>query len=351
MEVRQLKLEEKPTLLRFLRRSYGAASRHGNEAFWDWHFLEAPYADRNDLPVWVALDGAEVVGLLAAVEVRLMVEGEERRAIWILDLLIDPSYRRRGLAKKLALLSAEFCPIVLGINTAAQHSTELLLALGWQHVGNLPRYRAILNPGSALPSSVPRPLRQFANAALRRDKAAASRSVDIRPVSGFDATFDALCHEASRQRPCSVARRSELLAWQYEKQPWKRFDILGAYVDGRLAGYAVLFFRKADEHGLIRKAAITDLCYLPENSEPVLSALLSESRLLASERGAGTLVTDLMDAAAGESLVKAGFRSAAGPLQLLVRAGAGAELLYEAGNWFVTRGDSDTSIFEEPNAI
>jgi hypothetical protein len=44
-----------------------------------------------------------------------------------------------------------------------------------------------------------------------------------------------------------------------------------------------------------------------------------------------------------------GFNRVKNPLQLLVKSNENQTALYDPKNWFVTRGDSDTSIFEHPN--
>jgi hypothetical protein len=44
-----------------------------------------------------------------------------------------------------------------------------------------------------------------------------------------------------------------------------------------------------------------------------------------------------------------GFGRVKSPLQLLVKSNERREILEDTNQWLVTRGDSDTSVFEQPN--
>src|ERR1700741_3258754 len=98
--IEQMKLSDKDNVLDFLRAAYSDNPRHSDPAFWDWHFPDSPFCDADDLPIWLAKSGGRIVGQLAAVPVEFNAGGEMVRAIWILDLIVDPEFRRMGIAKK-----------------------------------------------------------------------------------------------------------------------------------------------------------------------------------------------------------------------------------------------------------
>ncbi len=228
--------------------------------FWEWHFLRNPYADLNNLPIWIAEEGNEIVGQLAATPVKLKVGDEEKRAIWILDLVVRPDFRRRGLAKKLVAAAEEFCPLGLGMNTAEQHAAAMLESVGWKIIGKIPRYNKLLFPGEALREiSQIKPVRQAANlmfAPLRPRfvKDFFNHNKNLRRVETFDYAFDNLWRESSGQWSCAVAREAAILNWQYKNQPDKKFDVLGFYENEKLLGYVVLYFRKKDANDALSKA-------------------------------------------------------------------------------------------------
>ncbi|MCC6453183.1 MAG: GNAT family N-acetyltransferase [Acidobacteria bacterium] len=354
LQARQFTLDDRDALLGFLRRVYATDLRRSDREFWEWHYLKNPYTDTNNLPIWIALDGEKIVGHLAAIETEIRVGDETHKTIWILDLIIDENYRRRGIAKRLVGLAEDFRSIRLGINTHEQKSPELLEARGWKIVASIPRYTRVLFPGNAFISgSGPKAfVRNAANAlySFRRQVVTNLRPSDgeIRRIERFDEATDRLWARSSATRNCIAVRRSEFLNWQYFEQPKKRFDVLGFFSDNELRGYVVLYFRAADEQGVIEKAAISDIFFdeaPPETADVLVNAALK----FAVERRVGRVVTDVLNAAVEAALRRQGFFRTKSPLLLMVKSEAAKEIALDATQWFVTRGDSDTTIFEESN--
>jgi hypothetical protein len=148
---------------------------------------------------------------------------------------------------------------------------------------------------------------------------------------------------------CAVVREASILNWQYVDQPGKKFDVLGYYENGKPLGYIVLYFRKPDANGALTKAAITDLCYHSANPAGIVDTLLQGGLQLAVKRRVGALVIDVLDNLVESRLRRLGFGRVKNPLQLLVKSAEQQNILENLSNWFITRGDSDTSIFEHPN--
>ncbi|HEY0429309.1 MAG TPA: GNAT family N-acetyltransferase [Pyrinomonadaceae bacterium] len=355
MQIGQMKLAEKTALLDFLRQAYRENPRMSDERFWDWHFLENPYVEPDNLPVWIAKSGGRIAGQLAATPVKLEIGGETTSAMWILDLIVHDDFRRRGIARRLVLEAEKFCSVGLGINTTKQHSTAVLESLGWQVVGKIPRYSKMLYAGNVLPeiSRIDLLRRGFnlLSAPFRPsfDKSQFGTGDGLRILENFDSAFEDLRRAASDERTCRVAREPRFLEWQFIGQPAKKFEIIGYFEKEKLLGYAVVFVRRADESGSISKASIADLFYRRENSEKIVDALLGGALEIASGRGAGSLVTDATDSLVGERLLRCGFRQVKSSVQFLVKSNRREDLLCDAQNWFLTRADSDISIFEQPN--
>ncbi len=355
MLVKQFELKEKTALLTFLRTAYAENPRMSDASFWNWHFLENPYTEPDNLPIWIVKNDDEIVAQLAATLIKLKIGDAEKSSMWILDLIVRPDFRRKGLGKKLANAAVEFQPLGLGMNTAEQHSTALLENVGWKMIGRIPRYSKLLFPGEALKEiSRIKILRSIANFAFApmRSKYAKKLMTDeenLRVIEDFDSGFDELWRESACQWTCAVAREAVLLNWQYKNQPDKKFDVLGFYEDEKLLGYVVLYFRKKEVRGALSKGAITDLCYHPSKPQSVIDALINGALRLAVERRAGTLVTDVLDNSIQKRLEFFGFSKVKNPLQLLVKNPDKNIALENLDEWLITRGDSDTSIFEEPN--
>jgi GNAT superfamily N-acetyltransferase len=351
--IRQLALAERDKLLTFIEESKTFSPRQGDAEFWDWHFPQAPHTDADNLPVWVALDQEKIVGQLAATEVKLKVDAEVRDAIWILDLVVDPGYRRRGIAKGLAAAAEAFCPTVLGINTAAQHSTELLTSLGWKIVWQIPRFHKLLLPGSFVFAGGPvarLPARILDAALAPRARPVKSGGAEVRAIDSFGAEFDDLWARAKNQWRCSVVRDRAMHNWQYRDQPGKIFETFGVFREKRLDGYALLFRRRPGRDGTVQKAAITDILYAPDRAAETVDHLIAAMLERCASGKIASIVTDVVDGLISERLRHHGFwRVRKNPLQFLVKTREDAEVLCDPGNWFLTRGDADTSILEEVN--
>lgn len=351
IRIERMRMTDRESVLSFLARAYPDNPRHSDPKFWAWHFLEPPAAITGAPAVWIARSGDRIAGQMAGLPVDLHIEGEKRTALWALDFMVDPGFRRRGIGKKLALAMEADYPFLLGVNTDEQHAPALLQSLGWAKVSRIPRFYRLLYPGNALREvSKIGPLRMGVNALsapLRLRRRSAEH--EVRVVDRFDSSFEAFWHTAGSRWPCVVGRDRAYLDWQFRRQPGKRFDAIARYDGSRLLGYAVLFFRKTDERGIIAKAAISDICYGPERSVETVDLLINAAVDKAIEKKAGGLVTDAMDELLRRRLRKFGFWPVKSPLQLMAKMPDKADVVYEPKNWYLTRGDSDTSIFEDPN--
>lgn len=354
VQIEQFESTDQDALLSFLRRAYPDDSRKSDPSFWRWHFLENPYTRRDHVPLWVVRSGKQIVGQLATIPVELKVGEENTRAIWILDFIVDPHYRGRGLGKQLVLAAREFCPtmLTLGIN---EQSTAVFRSLEWVSLRSIHRYHRLLFPGNALLElSSWGPARQLINICYAPFRPRLGRQPSKedrlpREVAGFDAAFDGLWQRANSQWLCAVVRSSKYLEWQFKRQPGKRYHILGLYEKDYMVGYVVLFFRKGGRGRTSPKAAIADLCYDASRSAEVIDELLKAALRLALERRAGSIVTDILDPRVEDRLRHFGFRQVKASPQFMISAANHQHLIYELSNWFLTRGDSDISIFEHPN--
>ena len=354
VQIKQFEASEQDALLSFLRIAYPGEPLKSDPTFWKWHFLENPNANRDDIPLWVVRSGDKIVGQMASIPVDLKVGEDVRRALWTVDYTLLPEYRPGGLGISLLQAAWSYCKTLLSLGYN-ENSSAVMSFLRWKALGSIKRYQLLLFPGHAAREiSRLAPARHLANllyAPFRpgsKQLAPAGNGV-LREVTTFDSSFDELWLDASPRWPCAVVRNARFLEWQFMRQPGKKYDVLGYYRDDRLLGYIVLFFRKAADGGAPPKAAISDLCYGSENPEEVIDSLLGGALRLAIERRAGSLVADVLDPLVEIRLGSFGFRGVKASPAFAAKTVELQDLIYEQSNWFLTRGDSDVSIFEEPN--
>ncbi len=354
--IKQFTVADTEALLAFLREAYPDDPRKSEPVYWKWHYLENPFTSADDVPLWVLHDAGRIVGQVATIPVRLKVGSAERRALWILDFIVHENYRGQRWGRRLLDTAREHCRtmIALGIN---EGSTGVLNSQKWAAMGSINRYHLLLNPGHAVKELARvRSLGRIVNLAYaplrpRAGATAAPSGVSLRAVERFDADFDDLWQRASTQWPCTVVRRADYLDWQFARQPGKHYETLGLYAGERLVGYVVLFFRKPESAAdtASPKVAISDLCYDARFEFDVIDELLRAALNLALERRAGSLVTDVLDERIEQRLVRRGFWRIKRAPGFMVYSETERDLINDPRNWFLTRADSDVSIFEHPN--
>jgi GNAT superfamily N-acetyltransferase len=354
LQIKQFELSEQESLLNFLRIVYPKEPRKHSKVFWEWHYLKNPHTSPGNIPLWIVKKGRDIVGQIATIPVEVKVADDTRRAIWILDFIVREDFRGQGLGKRLVATASESFPtmMALGIN---EQSTAVFRKLGWAHLGGIHRYHRLLYAGDAVDEiSQLAPLRLLGNLAYAASRARLRRMSKVRTsavrlISSFDTSFNDLWRRAAKQWPCAVVRNGRYLDWQFLQQPGKKFEVLGLFGGQELLGYVVLFFRKPSLRGRPPKAAISDICYDPGMPDEIIDQLLKAAIDLALERHAGSLVTDVLDGRVEDKLMRYGFRRIRKAPQFMAFSPESGSPMYTRSNWFLTRGDSDVTIFEDPN--
>lgn len=354
VQIKQFELSDQEGVLAFLRQAYADDLRKSDPAFWKWHYLENPYTSLDDVPLWIVKDGDRVVGQAATILVETKVHEEIRRAVWILDFILAPEYRGQKLGKRLLLLARETYPTMLALGYN-ELSGNVLRSLDWVEMGAINRYQKLLFPGYGLrETAAVAPLRGLVNLAYapfrpNEKRLAATGPYKIEEVASFGPAFDNFWARASARFPCAIMRGSAFLRWQFKQQPGKKFDVLGCYRDGTLVGYVVLFFRKPECADAPPKGAITDICYDPEHGEETIDVLLKAALRLGLQQRAGSLVTDVREPLIEAGLKRLGFWRIKKSPPFMIYSPNRQDVMYQPENWFLTRADSDVSIFEDPN--
>jgi GNAT superfamily N-acetyltransferase len=355
VEIRQLERRQMSELRDFLKAVYPDDLRKSDPKFLDWYFLRNPNVDPESIPLWITVDNGKIVGQLATILAQLKVGATKTDAIWILEFILLPEYRGKGLGKKMVTAAQQKYPtmITLGINEA---STRVFDSLGWARMGSICRYHRLLYAGNAL-----RDLANFGFAThglnllsapfrISTSKHKLISGYQIKHASALDPAFDELWAEASCQWNCCVHRDRRFVDWQFREQPGKRFQFVFLFKRAKLVGYVALFFRSAPPGGYPPKAAISDLVYSRESADEVIDILVEAALDAAIQRRAGSLVTDILDKRAENSFARHGFWRMKNAPRFMACTHEYQDLLYKPENWYLTRADSDVSIFEEPNA-
>lgn len=250
---------------------FRAHKLYWHSAFWRW--LEShPLA--NELHRWVAVDGDQVVGHLAAVPLYYRVNRQRVVAHTPADYRALPKYGFHALS----LLRTFFrtCQNCVTCDDGAE-VIKLQARLGAEPVGQL-QYATKLLDVSGLPV-LSRPILKPITSLLDRG----SRAVDevlmsglegdlkVGVLEGFDESFDELFEKIAAVMPCVLEKDAAFLNWRYGPgSPQAGITILGAWGQEGLLGYALLLTSEEDAHYIV------DLTTLPGRRD-VSRALLKEA--------------------------------------------------------------------------
>ncbi|MGB0440449.1 MAG: GNAT family N-acetyltransferase, partial [Paracoccaceae bacterium] len=177
LTIRRARASDMPALLTFVADTYGKGAPFKHAARHAWQYEENPYhpAPDSDPSIWLALDGAKVVGEIAVQDGMLWVAGAPLPAGWIVDVMVHPEYRGLGLSHKIhdAVMQDRGVLITLTMAAATRRVAERAncLTLGPTHQFILPRRLSA------------RTVRRFL--AYRADTSKAARA---RLLRGFNAT-------------------------------------------------------------------------------------------------------------------------------------------------------------------
>lgn len=139
LEVRRATPDDLAAILDLAGRSLGWRAGEEDAALFHWKHFENPFGVS---PMWVALDGARVVGFRTFLRWALRApDGALVRTARAVDTATDPEYQGRGIFTRLTLgaldeLRADGVELIF--NTPNAKSLPGYLKMGWSQVGRLP---------------------------------------------------------------------------------------------------------------------------------------------------------------------------------------------------------------------
>ncbi|HEY1216200.1 MAG TPA: GNAT family N-acetyltransferase [Bryobacteraceae bacterium] len=247
----------------------------------EWAFRSTPGQGRLAL----ALDkesGGQVVGVLAAIPVRLRTPNGALRAFQAVDLLVDPTYRGRGVFSSLgktlmdgvAGLGGE---VIWGFpNESAAHTW--FQRLGWMSLGQVPYMLRPLRSGFFL-GRVATSLRGF-NLRLGPK----SRSVPgMAILDRFDMSTDRLWEAFATPKMCGIERTASWLNWRIFDKPNASYRTVGVFLGNDILAFATSTM--VPRFGGMIHHFVEALCSGPKNL-PLLLKLVNHEIAYATEQGA-----------------------------------------------------------------
>ncbi len=212
--------EHLPALQGFYAKNYQPNYLFLNERFFDWLFKENPGNSGDTYSVKLAMDGIDVVGHLGYIPVTMAGPQSHYQACWLLNLMVNPEYRGRGLGSQLVMEVARMFEITAGLGANAP-ARRIYSRLGWTDFGCLKRYILICNPYEVRimmqdPENRNYPWPLTSNGLYTWGE---QKKVEILTVKHFDKTHDQYLIPMSEQIGWGTVRSSLYLNWRYLNHP------------------------------------------------------------------------------------------------------------------------------------
>ena len=336
----------KSALRDFQRLHFGAATRHSSDDFAEWLFERNPHRDPGGPSLWLCVRDGVVVGQQASIPVVLKVQDAEHRAAWLIDWMIHPQWRMRGVAVALLTASAEHHELMLGLGLE-DVAYKTVHRAGWTDVGRLSLFvrpldaaacARLLNLPALVGKLAPRAL--FGGTArMGRHMAGALARISMEPVAAFDDRIDEIWAKAGGDYAILVKRDYASVRWRYDDGPFRAlYQRYYFRRRGQTIGYAVLRLAKWRGHTVGR---VVDYLIERRRAAPVLALIIDE---LNTQGAIAALFeqwhpgTEMLLRSLGCVRTRAShrfmfkLRDAASPL---------AHALAQANSWFLMPGDSD----------
>lgn len=344
-----------PALEAFRARSYPPQARQCSRAYVEWMFGKNP-ASAGDCSIWFCVRNGEITGQQGGIPVALQIGPETCRGSWAVDLLVDASWRMRGIGPILSATHTASCDVALALGVT-DPAWKAYKRAGWIDLGRL---RVFFRPLDFHGLSEIRPLKSpWLRNALRTlnpvlkglDLLAlglgrvVKRGYSLIEIGTFDARVDKLWESIGHEYPVIVRRDLRWLRWRFDSSP-DRERYRRAYLmkNGHVAGYIV--FRIVMSKGQ-RIAIVVDylasVCHYP--------AFFTLALVLMRRCGAVAVTTAMMNDRADRMLHQLGFlhKDELGAAQRFMikpsqRMADKLPILQRPENWFVTLADSDLEI-------
>lgn len=343
VEVVRHQAADQEDIFRFYAETFGHDLTEGSRRRWQWQYAENPEREAAGPAIWVAREGASVLGQYASMPVRLWWDGREVRSSWGMDVFLRPEARGKGVGARLFTAWSDHVEVALGLGLTPS-SYGLFKKLRYHDVGPVPFFQKVMDARAVAgrrlgPSlgTIAAPFLSLGWSLAHPDRPRTATDVSVARIDAFGPEFDALWERARASYAMCVRRDAAYLAWKYLACPTREYAIHAARRAGVVAGYAVS--RHEDYRGL-RLGWILDVFADAgdhDAKDALLTAVLDDFRAHRVARAQAFA----MNAALQDDLRRRGFRPAESPMQFCVRTRVSDAPMADRGRWHVMFGDSD----------
>lgn len=229
---------------------------------WLWKLKSHAAAYEN---VRVVICGRRHVGQYVGIPYDAWVDGQRRQVIDIVDTMVDPSMRRRGVLLQMGQ-QAHDCWREAGVSFGYGLPNELwgssASALGWRHLFALRWLVRILRPESLIARRLKFPAlaKLTAIGTISRSLPGRPRvdpAINVRRIRAPTAELDVIADAAKPRDKITLVRSAEFVENRYLRCPTTDYQVLVARRDDVPVGYACFYLRGTQhKQGVIAEVTV-----------------------------------------------------------------------------------------------
>ena len=325
------------------RRVFGADAADANRLRWDWQYRRNPNGPSAGPPIWLAREGATVIGQYGTMPVRLAVLGREIEGAWGMDVMVAPERQRQGVGDQLFRTWDRQVGAALGLGPS-DASAQLFRKLGWPEPRTVPCLVKPLSRRALRRPTWPMSVNRFVSAVTLPWVRLVARTRplhgEVRPIRHFGDEFTALWERIAPRFALAIRRDARYLNWKYLQTPHIRYAAAVLERQGAPEGYVV--YRHVHEpRG--RATLLVDFLADPDDEAGLLTLLRwvdREARAADSDK----IRTFALHAGFRRLLRKSGYYAVKSSMALVAKINAvavPADFYEQTDTWHVTLGDSD----------
>jgi len=257
--VRRATLEDRDKIFDFIKTAYTNWKRRIPDR-WYWQFVNNPYVNKKELPIWIATDiEGKVIGQICELIEPIKINNTLYKVGWGIDFYVLSDYRGLGIGTKLLKVKDDDCIISfsLGMTSVAR---RIRRSLGVIYPSTLNSYAPQFSPESFLNLILKKKkfifllsfikitglykvmtflLNQWINI-KRKSKRIYHGRINYVAINHFGKEVDDLWRKVSSEFDCAIARDSTYLNWKYMESPNEKYHMYLSEINEEIIGYIIL---------------------------------------------------------------------------------------------------------------
>jgi hypothetical protein len=288
--IRPICTEDLSRVLEFRRTHYSTSPDKGDPQQFDWQFAQHPLGSSLD-GYMLAWQGETLIGQLATMRDRLLVDGTWQEVRWLCDLMVAPA--ERGGLVALRLFQAAMKRNELLLATGAGSAMEpLYRSLGWRQMQIAKSYYLPIHPRALLRLAKATGREEEANLDLKSLVAAVAGGVLLRVLPGvvrkqqlhaqgviceklstINGGVDVFLAQVAPKLGITPWRSADVYRWKFAAGPESDLQAWFARDRGTSAIRGVLVARLVERPDLARWLEIVDYVAIPEDRTAFMALL------------------------------------------------------------------------------